>query len=639
MAFRTNPFLERVSERTTSDVEFVRLFSPKILERIGEDAFHGGVHVFRSPPGGGKTTLLRAFTPAALRAFWASRRSLDMGESYQRLVDTGILSETGGPQVLGVLLSCASGYADLPTGATGARVGLFRALLDCRVVLRTLRSLAQLLDAESFERMEDVQLEYEPDAADLKCIPRASSATQLMLWAEQHERAVYSELDSLSNREGTSTPEHLRFESVLWLQSIRFLAKGRVVAPRRILMIDDVHKLRRQQRSTLIEELTELRPRASIWLAERSIALGGELLSQGARQGRDLHEYSLEELWTTSKGHSLFASFAQNILDRRLAQQEMIPAGAFSQHLRDTLRGDDSRAEIAKGTEVLRKHIARYRENPRYGEWLSTAEESLAANSIDALRRLCVVRILLARDELKRQLSLEFSPLTSSDLEERDSSQVQAAAEIFLNETAQVPYYYGLERLCILATNNAEEVLALAAALFEGLLAKQVLRKPELVLAPGEQEKIFREAARRKRDFIPKNHTEGTRAQRLLDAIGSFCRERTFVPNAPIAPGVTGVRLSHSDLALLDSDTLARHGSLLHRVLSECVAENLLVARQSSASTSREGGTVLYLNRTLCVHYGLPLQYGGWQDVGIQELVNWMERGPRASQRALADWE
>ena len=46
-----------------------------------------------------------------------------------------------GPQVLGVLLSCASGYADLPPGATLDREGLFRALLDCRVVLRTLRSL------------------------------------------------------------------------------------------------------------------------------------------------------------------------------------------------------------------------------------------------------------------------------------------------------------------------------------------------------------------------------------------------------------------------------------------------------------------------------------------------------------------
>jgi hypothetical protein len=36
-----------MSERTTSDMEFVRLFSPKILEKLAEDAFEGAVHVFR----------------------------------------------------------------------------------------------------------------------------------------------------------------------------------------------------------------------------------------------------------------------------------------------------------------------------------------------------------------------------------------------------------------------------------------------------------------------------------------------------------------------------------------------------------------------------------------------------------------
>jgi hypothetical protein len=54
MAYRANPFLERMSERTTSDQEFVQLFAPKILEKLNEDCFEGAVHVFHSPPGGEK---------------------------------------------------------------------------------------------------------------------------------------------------------------------------------------------------------------------------------------------------------------------------------------------------------------------------------------------------------------------------------------------------------------------------------------------------------------------------------------------------------------------------------------------------------------------------------------------------------
>jgi hypothetical protein len=178
-----------------------------------------------------------------------------------------------------------------------------------------------------------------------------------------------------------------------------------------------------------------------------------------------------------------------------------------------------------------------------------------------------------------------------------------------------------------MATNNVEELLFLAAKLYDALRAKQVLRKTELLLSPKEQEKLLKENAVRKRDFIPKNHTEGSRAQRLLDSIGSYCRERTFLPNAPYAPGVTGVRLSLQELERLHSGMLGLPGDTLTRVLAECAAENLLVTRPSAASTSRDGGTVFYLNRTLCAHYDLPLQTGGWQDVEAVRLIEWMERG------------
>jgi hypothetical protein len=39
MAYASNPFLEKRSDRTTSDQEFVRLFSPKILDRLPDKVF------------------------------------------------------------------------------------------------------------------------------------------------------------------------------------------------------------------------------------------------------------------------------------------------------------------------------------------------------------------------------------------------------------------------------------------------------------------------------------------------------------------------------------------------------------------------------------------------------------------------
>jgi hypothetical protein len=628
-----------MSDGTTSDEEFVRLFSPKIFDRLEEEAFECAVHVFRSPPGGGKTTLLRAFTPAALRAFWHVRRVPERSESYQRLLARQVMHEQDGPQMLGVMLSCASGYADLPAGVTMAQEGLFRALLDCRIVLRALRSLASLLGFSSNERLDSITLEYDNIGADLKSIPTAASCSELIRWAEQRERSVYAELDSISDTAREALPADVRFEGVLWLQSVRFVLDGKVVAPKRLLMIDDVQKLRRKQRRVLIEELTEMRLAIPVWLAERSIALGEELLSQGTREGRDIRQYSLEEIWSGARGQSQFAAFAQSILDRRLEVQSVIPSVAFSQYLRNELHLDDSKTEVEKGIKLFREEAERFSANPRYSEWLERAERFIGDASLESLRELFVTRILLARDELRSQLTLELAPLPAEELEQRDSSSVQAAADIFIREELKLPYYFGFDRLCVMATSNVEELLSLAASLYEGLRAKQVLRKPELLLSPQEQERLLKDVAKRKRDFIPKNHTEGTRAQRLLDAIGAYCRERTFLPNAPYAPGVTGVRLAQSELARLvvSEKPLSEPVATLKRVLSECVAENLLAARPSGPSTSREGGTIFYLNRTLCAHFGLPLQMGGWQDIPANELIEWMERGRVPTRRKLLE--
>jgi len=55
--------------------EFVRLFSPKILERLAEDAFRALFICFRSPPGEGKTTLLRHSHQLLCEVFWNARRN------------------------------------------------------------------------------------------------------------------------------------------------------------------------------------------------------------------------------------------------------------------------------------------------------------------------------------------------------------------------------------------------------------------------------------------------------------------------------------------------------------------------------------------------------------------------------------
>lgn len=634
MAYRANPFLERMSERT-SDQEFVRLFAPKILERLPDGAFEGAVHVFRSSPGAGKTTLLRALTPSALRSFWRGRNLSEIAESYRPLAANGIIDEENGPQLLGVLLSCASGYADLPPDSRVAN-GLFRALFDCRVVLRTLRSLAVFLGYSTSDVLPRVSLDYSDVPPDLAGIPRLNTAAELERWAEHEEKRLYARLDSFAVTSSTMLPSHIRFESVLWLQSVHFIFDGQSVAERRLLMVDDVQKLSRSQRELLIDELTIMRSRLPVWLAMRSLVLGDNFLSQGAREGRDLRECSLEDMWANAKGPHQFALFAQSVLDKRMHLQNVIPGATFPQCLREQLEPGEINTYIQDGIGAFKEATQRHQANVRYSEWLARAERKSAEPTLDTLFELYVTRILLARDSTKRQMSLEMA-LSANEIDDRDNSQVRAAAEIFSHEEIRLPYYYGLERLCTMATYNIEELLSLAAALYGGAKARLILRRQGPELSPREQEELLVEAAKKRLDFVPKSHTEGSRAHRLIRSIGSYCRERTFLPNAPYAPGVTGIRLAQPEIAKLTEERRQPRTELkvLLDVLSECAAENLLVVRQSAASTSREPGVVFYLNRTLCACFGLPLQMGGWQDVSASDLTDWMTIGRRTTSLRL----
>lgn len=625
MAYKNNPFFDRASERATSDQEFVRVFSPKILERLGEDLFGSVLHVFRSPPGGGKTTLLRAFTPLALRAFWNSREQDAFSESVARLVTLGALTESDGPAVLGVFLSSASGYADLPPGVPVEQEGIFRTLLDCRIVLRTLRSIAALLDLGGIEGLDRVRL-HMGERDSYTHIPSHESASELYRWAERREREVYSYLDSIRPKQDPVLNSHRRFEGALWLQDIEIYYRDKKLELGRLLMIDDVHKLRRHQRDLLLQELPDLRLRIPVWLAERTTALGSQLLSLGAREGRDIKPVRLDELWVSDRrGPHQFYSFAQSILDRRLASPKSILRGQFNQYLKSDLDRDAVKDSVSEGIAQFWRRVAQFKDSMQYKEWLRAAEEASQEVSVSALETLYKTRILIARDERKKQFRLALEPLPQEELEERDSSQVQGAAEIFMHEELSIPYYFGIDRFCVLATNNVEELLASAADVYDALQAKHIVRR-ETILSAFDQEKIVRQIAERRWNFIPKGHAEGARTQRLLAGMGAYCRSRTFLPNAPYAPGVTGVRLTQSEMRRLeDPDQSQRDQTLVLRtVLAESVAENLLVCKATSRDDVPDG-VIFYFNRTLCAYFNLPLQYGGWQDVGVSDLLTWMQ--------------
>ena len=80
-----NPFRLRRSESIDTETSFLTLFEPGILEIVPSTGFWETVHILRSAAGGGKTSLIRLFTPSTLLTLCARRTDDRVKELYQRI--------------------------------------------------------------------------------------------------------------------------------------------------------------------------------------------------------------------------------------------------------------------------------------------------------------------------------------------------------------------------------------------------------------------------------------------------------------------------------------------------------------------------------------------------------------------------
>ena len=141
-----NPFRLRASEAIESDVTFLKLFGPGMLDLIDSDApVWDKPRTFRSAPGAGKTSLLRLFTPTVLMGLHSFRRNDELKELFERMRSLGVVGEEG-PKLLGVFHSCARNYATLEDLEfdSARKERLLFGLLNARITLATLRSTLTL---------------------------------------------------------------------------------------------------------------------------------------------------------------------------------------------------------------------------------------------------------------------------------------------------------------------------------------------------------------------------------------------------------------------------------------------------------------------------------------------------------------
>ncbi|MEG3125159.1 ORC-CDC6 family AAA ATPase [Sphingomonas sp. GB1N7] len=617
-----NAFAVRTSELSSTDELFARDFAPEVLEIMPRDLFATSAMVLRSSPGGGKTSLLRIFTPGPMLQVHRNAQRQPYDEIYRQLHAIGAI-DGNGVRAMGILIPCTNGYSELqPPEQDPTARGMFRALVNARIVLRTLRSICMLNGLSYQTDLSRVELDYDLSLLDAGIIPRGSGTQGLRAWAEAVETRLLTVLDQIDMPD-RDTPVHLSFDAVTWLSQVRFSIGGRVCDVRPIVMFDDVQRLRPGQRAMLYRELLDHRSSAPVWLAERTAVLESAEIFSDAIQSRDFEVVQIERGWQALSDRR-FIAFVTGIADRRMRQMRDDPEG-FGDHLGSTLDPLAFEGRLATAVSTLRDrahHLGR--SSDRYATWIAAAEQTTALDLLAQALEWSKTNILIARDQNRIQATLDLEPLPMEERENRETSKLPQAALKFISSEFGLPYFYGIDRVVRLSSYNVEEFLQICAVLYEHLHAARVARgEGPITVTPFDQDRALRKLAEKRFREISRAFPMGAKAQRVITAIGKLAHEQTFAPNAPYAPGVTGIGITPVDReALIRASGDPRNPyQETARILSACIAQNLFEVREL-----RQDGkmwTVLYLNRLLCAHFDLVYHTGGWRPTSIARLRAW----------------
>lgn len=633
MRIDKNPFVTRTSEYIDMEEKFIQLFSADILQLFKDDELWNKVNVLRSSPGGGKTTLLKLFTPKVLHAITLNKNHNEhVKEVFLELKSRGVFDRQERINVVGTYISFNTQFSTfeyLPFPA-GQQLRIFFSLVNVRSILSFLKSLCLVKDFQYPQQLDRISFGDTTLPSMPSSLHMLSKGNELYAWAIAQEEKIFDAVDSINLKDVEQLTGSDDLYALDFLAAANIRVDGEPIKEKVLVMFDDVQNLSRSQRNHLVKTIVDKRPLVNTWIAERLRALTmEELLSEGQIEQRDLRIIELEKFW--SRRYQQFEKFAKSVANRRLESAFPDQQYDFSSFLMSSM-GHGNSVKIEKALTTVKERIKeKFGKQEQYKAWISQKEE-LQGEPFHLLTEWRTLEIILHRESNQANL-FDFTELSEDQLQEQEGNEEKVAAQLFVYREFGIPFYYGFELVARLSSSNIEQFLTIASALFEEIRSnsiKKVLRsQTTLHITPEKQQQIIQKLAGEKWKALDKRVHEFNDIKRLLDAIGELCRSETYVPNAWNAPGINGIAITMAERNLLKDYALKDNTHIYHylaRCLVLCISYNLIDIKLNYRCKGKDL-MIIYLNRLYCAKYELPLHNGRFKERNLGILAGYLTKG------------
>ena len=602
-----NPFSMRASEKVIGEDVFLDLFSEDSLYVLKDFSdkgkLWGNLTYIWSAPGGGKTTMMKCFSPVVLQRVYNSKKDYD--KLFKILRSMGVV--TGGKILkCGAYLLTNRSYAALEDEEVFSKPlarRLFFALLNARFTLVAIRALQAIngyeyadLDNVAFKPSLDLSNKFAPFSA-----PR--TAKELFDWAAGIERKITRIIDTYE-----TTDEEQGHDSLFILHELRasdFTIRDKAIVEDFIFQLDDCHKLSRTQLDFLRQELVETRITNTVWLAMRyDMFTYEELMPKTDMIGRDYNSVHLED-------DNKYDKMLSSVMEKR------------SNRSAHDIKLNNSLEQMSILTEKQYQSVIDYSLedlNSRqllYGDLISYIDENYESMKDKAEHTFALM--LFAQREHKTGYPL--FPHEKSTYPDCVKPDLLKIAQLVLPAVFNFPMYYGTELLKDLSSNNTEQFISLCNVLYEQLLIQKLLHpRRMLMLSAASQDKLIKEECKKKLKRLLSE--QGKSVYNFINNLGGFCRCQTYQLGSSYG-SVTGFAIKNVE-TLFGEEYDMMEDTKLEDVLRICLANNLLFTKETKQGEKDKSWTVFYLNRWICAAFSLPLNFGGWRKKTISELSGWM---------------
>ena len=629
-----NPFLTRTAEQSESDDQFLNLFSVTVLDLLPEDGSWNRLLPIESPPGGGKSTLLKLFTPTVLTGIASARYRPEFSGLVEKLTEIDAI-DSDGVQILGILVNCKEDYnrlAGLDLNRT-TRDALFWALLHSRLALLTMRASLQLAGFTYPNDVDMIRFAPRPDAVLRRPDARVLAGGAIFKRARVAEQLIVDSLNSFvphppSLNIGTHVDDLFQL-----LNTHHILVGNRKPTKHILLMFDDAHLLDDWQRTLLRQEL-ERHDQSNFgsWLSMRLRALEPPtLVSEAVQPNRE----GFRPMRFDGLRPGQVESWLLDIGERRALRAQR-DVSSFAACLSDSLESefDSSRLGAAAEVERSRAYDLAHPFGVLYRTWLDHCDAAVVGLAPpEQAARWAQLQILMERRIQNPQGEFNLEPLPIQFVENA-SSNLMELANMFMANRSNLPYLYGAKRVAQLASSNVDQFLSLSAALFDLLLNTGHLGRPNhRQLPPTAQHRLLLGESQAYFKGLQTNFPHGHEIHNLVAGIADLCRKESQRSNVPIAPGVTGVsiQVSERDALIQAARTPNSPERRLLNALASAIAHNVISLRLTNR-VKDEDRAVFYLNRLLCPAFALPLGYGGYKPQRVADLLYWLAGNPTSPQ-------